>query len=69
MSERERKYPKLLHDLNNQLMIVQGYSDLLLDTIPSTDARHADLMEIVSAAKHAIELVPQIEREMREGPA
>ncbi len=65
MSEREQKYPKLLHDLNNQLMIVQGYSDLLLDTVPPSDPRHADLMEIVSAAKHAIELVPQIEKEMR----
>ena len=65
MPDRERNYPKLLHDLNNQLMIVQGYSDLLLDTIPSGDPRHADLMEVVSAARHAIALVPQIEKEMR----
>ena len=66
MPDRERKYPKLLHDLNNQLMIVQGYSDLLLDAIPPGDARHADLMEIVSAANHAIALVPKIAREMQE---
>ena len=65
MPDQERKYPKLLHDLNNQLMIVQGYSDLLLDTIPPDDPRHADLMEVVSAARHAIALVPLIEKEMR----
>ena len=59
------RYPKPLHDLNNQLTVVQGYADLLLDTIPPDDPRHADLQEIITAARAAIALVPIIREQMR----
>lgn len=62
--DAHQKYPKPLHDLNNQLTIIQGYSDLLLESIPESDPRHPDLMEVVNAAKRAIELVPVIRKEM-----
>lgn len=62
--ERDVKYPKPLHDLNNQLTVIQGYADLLLDSIPADDPRHADLMEIINAAKASIALVPVIREQM-----
>ena len=65
MSDHEEKYPKPLHDLNNQLTVVQGYADLMLDTIPPEDPRHGDLMEIINAAKAAIALVPVIREQMK----
>lgn len=62
--DRDRKYPKPLHDLNNQLTVIQGYADLLLDSIPTDDPRHGDVTEIANAAKAAIALVPVIREEM-----
>lgn len=62
--DASQKYPKPLHDLNNQLTVIQGYADLLLDSIPPGDPRHPDLMEVINAARKAIELVPIIRKEM-----
>lgn len=60
-----RRESKPLHDLNNQLTVVQGYADLLLESIPPGDPRHADLMEIINAAKAAIDLVPEIRKQLK----
>ncbi len=65
MDEPFAKESKPLHDLNNQLTIVQGYADLLLETIPPDDPRHGDLMEIINAAKAAIDLVPEIRKQLK----
>lgn len=65
MHEPDVKEPKPLHDLNNQLTIVLGYADLLLESIPPGDPRHGDLLEILNAAKAAIELVPEIRKQMK----
>jgi PAS domain-containing protein len=42
---------RLSHDLNNALMIVTGYSEELLATLPENDARRADVQAILSAAE------------------
>ena len=65
MDESHSKESKPLHDLNNQLTVVQGYADLLLETIPPDDPRHGDLLEIINAAKAAIDLVPEIRKQMK----
>ncbi len=65
MDEPFAKESKPLHDLNNQLTIVQGYADLLLETIPPDDPRHGDLVEIINAAKAAIDLVPEIRKQLK----
>lgn len=65
MDEPYEKESKPLHDLNNQLTVVQGYADLLLESIPPGDPRHGDLMEIINAAKAAIDLVPEIRKQMK----
>lgn len=65
MHDSDENEPKPLHDLNNQLTVVQGYADLLLESIPPDDPRHGDLLEILNAAKAAIDLVPEIRKQMK----
>ena len=61
---------KSRHDLNNQLCIVLGFSDLLLDTSPEGDPRRPDLEEIQKAATTALHLLAQMfGQEHEDGPA
>jgi hypothetical protein len=43
--------------MKNQLGIVLGFSDLLMQEMDSADARFADLQEIHAAAMRAMELL------------
>ena len=45
------------HDLKNQLGIIQGFVDLLIQDTASGDPRGEDLQEIRQAATAALELV------------
>jgi signal transduction histidine kinase len=47
----------LTHDLNNQLSIILGFCELLLDNTPDGDPRRADILEIDKAARTAQSLV------------
>jgi two-component system cell cycle sensor histidine kinase/response regulator CckA len=49
--------PGIAHDLNNQLSIILGFCELLLDSTPDEDPRRADIMEIDKAARTATSLV------------
>ena len=44
----------LFHDLRNQLGIILGFCDLLLEATPPPDHRHGDVVEIRTAAVTAI---------------
>ena len=46
--------------MKNQLGIVLGFSDLLMQELDPTDARRADLLEIHTAARRAMELLDVI---------
>lgn len=50
--------PTSLHRLKNQLAIVLGFSELMLEDTPDTDKRHADLLQIQAAAKAALAELP-----------
>ncbi len=51
-------YPSDLgHELRNQLAIISGYCDLLLDETPDGDPRRLDLLEIQRAVAAALQLV------------
>jgi signal transduction histidine kinase len=45
------------HELKNQLGIVLGFSELLLQEMPKDDPRRTDVAEIHAAAARAMELV------------
>jgi hypothetical protein len=48
------------HDMKNQLGIVLGFSDLLMQELDPSDTRRADLLEIHTAARRAMELLEVI---------
>jgi two-component system cell cycle sensor histidine kinase/response regulator CckA len=50
----------LTHDLNNQLSIILGFCELLLESTPDEDPRRADILEIDKAARAATSLVSSI---------
>ena len=47
---------RLAHDLNNPLMIINGYSEDLLGSFPEHDARRADVDEILLASRRLTDL-------------
>lgn len=47
-----------LHRLKNQLAIVLGFCELLLDGMAADDARRGDVLEIQKAGQSALALLP-----------
>jgi len=50
----------LIHEFNNLLTIIVGFTDLLLDDALPGGQVYADLKEIRVAAARALELLPQL---------
>ena len=48
------------HDFNNILMVIQGYSDMLLAEAPDTGTTRSDLREIQEAARRGSDLTRQL---------
>ena len=48
---------KFVHDMKNQLGIVIGYANLLLDDMPADDPRRGDVDEIRKAGESALRLL------------
>lgn len=48
------------HDMKNQLGIVLGFADLLLNELNPSDPRRADIQEIHQAATRAMELLSRL---------
>jgi hypothetical protein len=53
--------PRWRHDLKNQLGIVLGYSELILQDLDQNHPLRADLEEILRAAQQAMELIAQFD--------
>ena len=49
--------PTIAHELKNRLAIIIGYSQLLVESLPPEDPRHADAAEVLEAARQAAELL------------
>ena len=45
------------HDFTNQLGIVIGFTQLVLDATPETDPRREDLLEVLRAAQACVEML------------
>jgi hypothetical protein len=54
------------HDLKNQLGIVLGFSELLLNELDPAGAHRADIAEIHAAAQRALELLATLPGEAVE---
>jgi two-component system cell cycle sensor histidine kinase/response regulator CckA len=54
------------HDITNQIGIVLGFAELLLDEMDPADPRRADIQEIAAAAQKALDLVRQAKDEGEE---
>ncbi len=48
------------HDVKNQVGIILGFSELLLQDMAVDDPRRADVVEILTAARRAMELVDSV---------
>jgi signal transduction histidine kinase/putative methionine-R-sulfoxide reductase with GAF domain len=48
------------HDFNNQLTVILGYLEILLEGMPPGDRRRGEIAEIQKAARHAAELTRQL---------
>ena len=46
-----------LHELRNQLGVILGFSELLLQEIDEADAKRPDIKEIHKAAERSLELL------------
>ena len=50
----------IAHEFNNLLQIIQGYSVLVLDSLPPTSSEHQDLQRVVTASARATHLTRQL---------
>jgi signal transduction histidine kinase len=50
---------KWRHDLKNQVGIILGFSELLLNALDETSAHRSDVQEIYNAAQRALNLLAQ----------
>jgi signal transduction histidine kinase len=48
------------HDLKNELGIIRGFAELVLQDLPPDDGRRADVEEIQAAARRATELLDEM---------
>ena len=48
------------HDLKNQLGIIVGFADLLLEEMDPADPKRADIQEISNAAHRAMDLLSKV---------
>jgi hypothetical protein len=63
--------PVAVHRLKNQLAIILGFCELLLEEATADDRRRADLLHIQQAARSALGELPPLpanEFASREGP-
>jgi hypothetical protein len=60
MTELTGSLGRWRHDMKNQIGIVLGFSDLLMQELAPGDTRRADLQEIHTAATRAMELLAML---------
>ena len=63
-----QSFDRWLHDVRNQLSIILGFSEILLQELDSADAKRPDLQEIHAAAERAMAAVSRAPRRDDEAP-
>lgn len=62
MTDEQRSEDRLLHELANQLAVIIGFADVVLESTTADDARYADLVEIRDAAHAALRVTQDLTR-------
>ena len=62
----DRPSARWRHDLKNQLGIVLGFSEIVLQDLDETSTMRADVEEILKAAHRAMELVAEFDEPVTE---
>lgn len=60
MSDAQEPAGRWRHDVKNQLGIILGFSELLLEEMEQSDRRRPDIEEIHAAATRAMALVASV---------
>jgi hypothetical protein len=60
---------RLVHDLNNPLMIVAGYGEELLNALPGQSPARGDVTEILAASRRIASLAAQLNEFVRRPPS
>jgi signal transduction histidine kinase len=60
-------FDRWLHDVKNQLSIILGFSEILLQELEGGDARRPDLQEIHTAAERALDAMSRAPRPVGDG--
>jgi hypothetical protein len=66
MTDAPRYEPEVLHQLKNHLVVVVGFSELLLAELAPDDPRRDDLLQIREAAAGAMALLPALGSQLRK---
>ena len=66
MSEPKKEID-VIHRLKNHLAIIVGFCDLLIAESADDDPRRADLVEVHTAAREAMALMPEVARLANKG--
>ena len=56
---------RLVHELRNQLSIVVGFSEMLMNDLPPQSGQRADVDEILRAGKAALALTAHLDGRQR----
>jgi hypothetical protein len=57
----------VIHRLKNHLAIIVGFCDLLISETDDDDPKRKDLLEVHTAAREAMALMPEIARRAQKG--
>jgi hypothetical protein len=67
VSEPTQSFDRWLHDVRNQLSIILGFSEILLQELDGQDAKRSDIQEIHTAAERAMAAISRAPRRQEDG--
>jgi signal transduction histidine kinase len=67
VSEPPKSFDRWLHDVRNQLSIILGFSEILLQELDAEDAKRSDIQEIHAAAERAMTAINHAPRRQEDG--
>ena len=65
MGDSDALESELLHRFKNQLALGMGFCNLLIEDFDEGDARRGDLLQIQRAIQEAIDLLPELAKQMK----